>query len=107
MEHTKGSLVQSRMLALSTDAQVTAPCGCELFRSRSDGKSVTFRYCDTHAAAPELLQVLEALSPNIKGRDANGEGYWHPIHVHPLHSFTAECPWCQRVAAIKAAKGDA
>jgi len=58
---TKGSLILSRMLALSTDSQVAAPCGCELFRSGSDGKSVTFRYCDTHAAAPALVEALEGM----------------------------------------------
>ena len=35
----------------------------------------------------QLLAALEGLSPNIKGREANGEAYWHPIHVHPYHSF--------------------
>ena len=55
---SKGSLVLDRMLALSTDKQVAAPCGCELFRSGSDGKSVTFRYCELHAQAPALLTAL-------------------------------------------------
>ena len=95
MEHTKGSLILSRMLALSTDTQVTAPCGCELFRSGSDGKSVTFRYCDTHAAAPVLLKALE--------RAMDDAWYNDDSNIERL-----EPEWiAQARAAIKAAKEDA
>ena len=102
---SKGSLVLDRMLALSTDKQVAAPCGCELFRSGSDGKSVTFRYCELHAQAPALLEALVA-----------SEAY--AARIHTSSPPWDDCPnggcfWCSdcvnrvinmRRAAIEAAK---
>ena len=101
MEHTpKGSVVLDRMLALSTDSQVTAPCGCELFRSGHDGKSVTFRYCDTHAAAPALL---EALKKALQWIDAVISEPDKALISRDLgHRIEREAN-----TAIKAAKGDA
>ena len=94
MKHTKGSLVQGRMLALSTDSQDAAPCGCELFRSGSDGKSVTFRYCDTHATAPRLLEALETLTNHAS------ETYPH------FESERGQTDIAAALAAIKATKGN-
>lgn len=94
------------MLALSTDSQVAAPCGCELFRSGSDGKSVTFRYCDTHAAAPELLKALESIkSQSCCAAETLDDNISRDTPQNTMNELlTINQLAC---AAIKATKGDA
>ncbi len=52
----------------------------------------------------KLLSALEGLNPGLIGKGAKGEAYWHVIHLHPFHSFNAECPWCQRAEAVEEAE---
>jgi hypothetical protein len=58
------------VLRLDSPGKNVFSCGCGLYRP--NGNEVSFHYCATHAAAPELLAALESIADYL-----NKYGYGH------------------------------
>ena len=86
----------------SFDRAEVAECGCRL--SRNSVGSVSHHFCPMHAAAPELLEALEAIVPQCQ--DCKGTGR-RLVYADPSENPPCTQALCiEARAAIKAAKGD-